>query len=98
MVRAGEEHKKMVKKWFKPKEHTGWNKDMSSAKRRALLLKFTDKSKSMKQRYLTAFKKINALANVTRDRKTKTEARKDAEYFRKKLKEEKEKLNGEKKS
>ena len=74
------------KLWFKPHDETGWSKTQSPEVRRRHLLSATDKRKSLRKRYLEAGRKALALANVTKDKTTKTKARSDAEYFFKKLK------------
>jgi len=71
----------MVKKWFKPKKHSGWRKSQKSATRRAKLLAATDKRKSLDSRYLSAGRKAQALANVTEDKQTAKLAGLDARYF-----------------
>ena len=70
--------------WFHPKTHTGWSKNQSATTRRRKLLNSTPKTWSMYHRYITAAKRINALANVTKDIETKRKARADANYFFKK--------------
>jgi len=75
-----------VKKWFKPKEHTGWRKTQSPATRRRKLLAAADKRKSLHNRYLEAGRKAQALANVTKDSATRRTATADANYFFRKLK------------
>lgn len=62
-------------KWFKPGTHTGWHKNMPQYKRRALVLK------SHKGDLLASARAMGSLANVTRDSKTRIEAKKDADYF-----------------
>jgi hypothetical protein len=74
-----------MKKWFKPKKHSGWKKNQKSTTRRARLLNTTDKRKTMKNRYLEAGRKALALANVTKDKPTERIARADAMYFFKKI-------------
>jgi hypothetical protein len=76
----------MVEKWFKPRKHTGWDKDQSAATRRKHLMASTPKSFSLHRRRLQAGRRAQALANVTRDKKTEKLAKQDAEYFFKKLK------------
>jgi len=71
----------MKEKWFKPKKHTGWKKSQSASTRRRKLLDSTDKRKSIKSRYLEAGRKAQALANVTKDKKTAEIAGIDARYF-----------------
>jgi hypothetical protein len=75
-----------VKKWFKPKVHTGWDKDQSAATRRRHLISSTPKNWTLHRRRLTAGRRAQALANVTQDSATKKKAAADAEYFFKKLK------------
>jgi len=75
-----------MKKWFKPKKHTGWKKTQKASTRRMHLLRSTPKNWSLRRRYLSAGRKALALSNVTRDRDTKRKARADAEYFFRKIK------------
>lgn len=67
--------KKKVIKWFKPGIPMGWKKDMLVGERRqtALMAHKGDK--------LATARALNALANVTADKETEREARKDAQYF-----------------
>jgi hypothetical protein len=76
----------MKKKWFKPKDKTGWKKWQKPSTRRSKLLSSTDKRKSMHNRYLEAGRKALSLANVTRDETTAVMAKRDAMYFFKKVK------------
>jgi len=75
-----------MRKWFKPKDYTGWKKTQKPSTRRAKLLSATDKRKKLRKRYLEAGRKALALANVTKDRETRRKAHADAEYFFRKLK------------
>ena len=75
----------MKKKWFNPKKHSGWKKTQKPSTRRAKLLAITDKRKTLKKRYLAAGRKAQALANVTKDKRTAELAKSDANYFFKKL-------------
>lgn len=75
-----------MKKWFKPQKHTGWDKDQKPTTRRMLLMKSTDKRKPLKERYLEAGRRAQALANVTQDKATEKDARADAKYFFAKVK------------
>jgi hypothetical protein len=68
-------------KFFEPKRHTGWEKNMAAATRRSKLLNATDDKKSMHDRYVEAGRLIQELANVTTDEETKARAKGDAEYF-----------------
>ncbi len=70
-----------VSKWFKPKDITGWKKSMSAKDRRRLVLRATDRRKSMRNRYIEAGRKMLALSNVTNDVETYNKARSDADYF-----------------
>ena len=73
-----------MKKWFKPGKETGWKKSQKPATRRSHLMKYTDKRKSLHNRYVQAGRKAQALANVTKDKATETKAKADAKYFFKK--------------
>jgi hypothetical protein len=65
----------MVKKWFHPsKTDTGWDKDDPPTTRRRRALK-------AHKTYLSTARSLQALANVTRDRKTSQVAQADANYF-----------------
>jgi hypothetical protein len=59
----------------------GWSKDIITTKRRRLAIASRDKSLKMKERYLSAARALKALANVTKDAKTKKIASNDAKYF-----------------
>jgi len=59
----------------------GWSKDIITTKRRRLIIASRDKSLKMKERYLSAARALKALANVTKDAKTKKIASNDAKYF-----------------
>jgi hypothetical protein len=67
--------KKLKEKWFHPKVDTGWDKDMLPETRRELMLKAHGGD------VLASAKAMQALANVTRDNKTRYEAQQDARYF-----------------
>lgn len=61
-------------KWFKPKSTLrGWDKDLSVDERR--------RRASIGRSDLSSARALLALANVTKDRETKTKARQDAKYF-----------------
>ena len=72
---------KRKEKWFKPEKHRGWRKSQSATTRRRKLLGSTDKRKSLRDRYVEAGRAIQALANVTKDKRTAELARRDANYF-----------------
>lgn len=80
VIKKGGDYK-MVKKFFKPKEHTGWHKGQSANTRRSLLLKAADNRKTLKGRRLEAGRKALALANITKDKLTRIAAKSDALYF-----------------
>ena len=73
-------------KWFDPQKHRGWSKSQSASYRRSLLMKSTDKRKSLHDRRLEAAHAMQALANVTEDRATRVKAKSDANYFYRLLK------------
>ena len=72
--------------WFMPKTHTGWKKTLPAKTRRARLLRSTPKNYTRYHRYILAGRRIQALANVTKDPATKRKARADAQYFFRKAK------------
>lgn len=82
----------MGKKWFKkavqakPPYTLGWKKDMPADKRRKAALASRPKNWSLRNRYLSAGRALQALANVTKDKATKRLASIDAKYFFNKLK------------
>jgi len=80
---------KRKKLWFNPKSHSGWSKSQTATTRRRKLLSSTIKSKSFHDRYVAAGRKIQSLANVSRDKRTSELARKDAIYFFRKAKQKK---------
>lgn len=61
--------------WYNPKVHTGWDKDQSAAYRRRLVLT------AHKGNILASGRAMQALANVTVDKRTAQLARQDALYF-----------------
>jgi len=67
--------------WFESTKETGWKKDNKASTRRWHLIRSTDKRKTMYHRYVTAGKRIQALANVTTDADTSLLANRDADYF-----------------
>lgn len=62
-------------KWFAPTVTMDWTKDMLLKERRANALLAHGNN------YLSTARALQALANVTTDKETKIEARKDAKYF-----------------
>lgn len=69
------------KLWYLPKTHSGWEKTQSTETRRSKLMASTDKRLSMHDRLVQAGRKIQSLANVTKDKPTEAKARADAMYF-----------------
>lgn len=67
-------------RWYKPGVETGWEKYMLAGQRRRLVLKAHKRDK------LAAGRAMQALANVTTDKRTKLLAGRDARYFFRKLK------------
>jgi len=63
------------KRWFKPSIETGWSKDLPMNARRAKTLRAHKGDK------LATARSLNALANVTTDKRTKQLARADAQHF-----------------
>ncbi len=62
-------------RWYHPKVETGWEKDMPVEARRRRVLR------AHKGDTLSSARGMQALANVTTDRETKSRARADALYF-----------------
>lgn len=78
----------MGKKWFRkaieekpPYTLGGWRKNLPVEERRKFALRSRPKNMSLKHRYLSAGRALNALANVSRDEKTRIAAKRDAKYF-----------------
>ena len=83
----------MPKKWFKkavmkkpPFSLGGWQKTQPPNTRRRLALASRPKNWNIKRKYLSAARAIQALANVTKDKRTKQLAKIEAKYFFNKLK------------
>lgn len=83
----------MVRKWFKkavrvraPYDLGGWKKTKKAITRRREALKSRPRSWTKQHRYRSAGRALLALANVTKDKPTRTKARQDANYFFSKLK------------
>ena len=62
-------------RWYEPGPKMNWEKGMAVSKRRSNALKAHRGSE------LSTARALQALANVTTDRATKREAKKDADYF-----------------
>ena len=75
---------KKVVKWYKPKIHSGWDKNMTTLGRRR-------KALAAHKSYLSTAKSLQALANVNSGKKgdhaTYVKASADAKYFYRKHKE-----------
>ena len=67
-------------KWYKPKIHSGWSKDLTELGRRR-------KAYKSHKTYLSTAKSLMALSNVSKDATTKRLAKSDAKYFYRKHKE-----------
>lgn len=70
----------MVERWFKPKVHTGWEKDETPAYRRREVLK------AHKGNVLASARAMQSLSNATKDKTTKRLSGQDARYFFKRYK------------
>jgi len=70
----------MVSRITLSNKRTGWSKDMPIRKRRRLVLKST-MSRNMSDKTLEAARRMQAIANLSQDRKTQIEAKKDADHF-----------------
>ena len=70
----------MVTKFFKPRVHTGWRKNLPAKTRRAKVLK------AHKGDVLASGRSLQALANTTQDKRTAELSGLDARYFFRKLK------------
>ena len=64
----------MVKKWFNPKRHTGFDKDKNVDDNVRTMMRNADHRKSEKDRLLQVGRQAQALANVTTDRQTQKKA------------------------
>jgi len=73
-LRAGKKPFAVVK-WFHPRIHTGWSKDMTTIGRRRKAIV------AHKGNYLAAGRSLQALSNTTTDAKTKRLSALDARYF-----------------
>jgi len=82
-----------MKKWYKkavyekpPYNLGGWKKTQPTQTRRRNALASRPKNWTLRKRRLSAGRALLALANVTKDKRTKELARRDANYFFKLLK------------
>ena len=78
--------------WFKeavekkkPNKLNGWTKTGSTTTRRRRALSSRPKNWKLKTRYRSVARALQSLANVTKDKRTKEVAKRDANYFFKKL-------------
>lgn len=83
----------MTKKWFKkavekkPPYTLGcWSKGKSARARRLCALHSRPSNWTLQHKYRSAGRALQALANVTKDKRTKIVAKRDADYFFSKLK------------
>ena len=83
-----------MRKWYKkavyaraPYNLGGWSKSLPANIRRRRALGSRPKNWTIKHRYLSAGRALQALANITKDKRTKELAATDARYFFKKAKE-----------
>lgn len=81
-------HGAWEKKWFQhavkakpPYTLGGWGKSLATSTRRRLALGSRPKNWTLKKRRLSAARALQALANVTKDKSTRTKALSDARYF-----------------
>ena len=78
---------KNKKKWFqeavekKPPYKLGWKKTQSAETRRRMALESRPKNWKLDTRRLSAARALQALANVTKDPRTRQLAKEDAAYF-----------------
>lgn len=84
--------------WFKkavknkpPYNLGGWSKKQSNERRRKLALQSRPRNWTLKHRYLSAARALQALTNITKDETTKVKALRDAKYFYDKYKQNKKK-------
>ena len=77
-----------MKNWYKkavnekpPYTLGGWSKNQSSITRRRNALNSRPKNWSLNKRRLSAGRALQALSNVTKDKRTKELAKRDANYF-----------------
>ena len=82
----------MTTKWFKkavddkpPYTLGGCKTTQTATTRRRLALSSRPRNWTKKHRYRSAAQALQALANVTRDKKTKLKATADAKYFRRRM-------------
>ena len=59
----------------------GWKKTQTRKRRRILALSSRPKNWTLKHRYLSAARALQALANVTKDQQTREKASSDARHF-----------------
>lgn len=82
--------KKQPKKWFQRAigkstfTLSGWKKTQKASIRRKIALSSRPKDWPMKKRFISVSRALQSLANVTKDKTTKTRAKQDSEYFLKK--------------
>ena len=62
-------------KWFKPRRHTGFDKDKSIDSNLRTMYRNTAKSLSREKRWLRVGRQALSLSNVSKDAKTKKKAK-----------------------
>lgn len=67
-----------MRKWFKPKRHSGWSSEQSQETRLKKLVSSRPKNLTRKNRVLSAARAIQALANVTQSEDARKKAKSDA--------------------
>ncbi len=77
-----------TKDWFNkavnerpPYNLGGWSKSQSAIVRRRRALSSRPKSWSLREKYLSAGRALQSLANVTKDKSTHLKAKSEANYF-----------------
>jgi hypothetical protein len=87
-VHKGLTHSEWEKKWFQravkakaPYTLGGWSKSKSTATRRRLALSSRPKTWTLKRKRLSTARALQALANVSKDKATRSKAESDATYF-----------------
>ena len=77
----------MAKKWFKeavmkkPPYRLGWKKTQSLKTRRRKALASRPETMKLKTKYLSTARALQSLANVTKDKRTRELAGRDARHF-----------------
>jgi len=64
-----------MEQWYKPKRHSGFDKDKTAKDNVRTMMRNADHRKSEKGRLLQVGRQAQALANVTTDRETQKKAK-----------------------